>query len=674
MLFKSLVLGCGISLITLFTGSALAQPGLMEGGSTNKCSSIEMRDGIDIKDERIILNFYRDADKINTILNSIKLSKKSGCSMILPLSSGNNPNIDEKKNLISANDGFGVGRGGGNIILLHGENEYIQDAKRLIALIDLPLNGIDLQLWGVQISSNNPQRLAETMAQVRARISETDQLLASTVASIQGTSKFYLQQPDVIEPDFAEIVKSLGYATELKGLDTKTLLDIYLTGVFAKDPEKFYETLYNETLVVGDLPEGKFILKDTRLQPYYDALKQTQHPPFEKFFRSRGFEPICEINSLETIRKNGKDFRLCEKWKWNPVRLKGISLVNLTANYERKVLLEFVHQYTDALNNPRRFDPDELGRTSDSLSALLKNGNDVLQKDIEDLFVQPTLSMLQEVVRKSKRVSFAQIGRNKISTLDGVPTKISSSSISAFKTSESKNLDEILKTANDLEKSLGGIIPAGSSTALPTSKLISLITALSQETVKPVEIKTGTNITFTSGISRDLSSSELNILLEVTDPTVTPTSQTSDASKIPNFSRIGQQKFNTTVYTQALDFFDLSTFTSQATLDGGRFRIPVIGQIWNAIFAPIPRFGDLFSFPRGNQTRLHESLILTTSFITPTPWSIARLYPPTVDRQVVQDFCLRRQLLNKYFDKSGVAGKTVLRYTKNVKDRLCPPD
>ena len=673
MKFKVFIhLGITVSAITIFTGTALAQtPSTSEMAD---CKKVAKNDSV--QSERVGLNFYRDTQKVIEILKAIPFSGSLGCAVPLSLSSFTTK-ANDSSGKEAVGDGIGVGRGGGNVLLLYGDQEYTQSAKRLIALLDLPLNGIDLQLWGVQISSNSPNRLAEAMIQVRARINETDQLLANTVATIQGGSKFYLQANGV-DDSLQKIVAEMGYETELKGLDTKTMLDVYLTGITVKSPENFYKSLYQD-LVEGSIENGKFVAKNERLQPYYDSLRKLRRAPFENFFRSRGFQPHCDVESLETIQKNGKEVHLCEQWSWKPVLVGGgkISLVDITKNYERKIVLEFLHQYIDVLNDPKKFDPDELNRTSDALNALLKNGTDVLQKDIEDLFVQPTLAMLQEIVRHSKKVSFAQVGRSKISTLDGIPTQFNTSSTSAFQTSQSKSLDETLETATKLEQKLNGIIPAGTAVgALPTSKLVGLLVALSQETIKPVEIKTGTNITFTSGISRDLNSSELNIMLDVTNPEVTATAQDNSSQSnslvIPNFSRIGKQTVSTRVYTQALDFFDLSTFASQATLDGGRFRIPVIGQIWHAIFAPIPRFGDLFSFPRGNQTRLHESLILTTSFITPTPWSIARLYPPESKGNLI-DFCARRMKLNEYFKASGIAGNTVLRYTPSVKSRNCPP-
>ena len=92
-------------------------------------------------------------------------------------------------------------------------------------------------------------------------------------------------------------------------------------------------------------------------------------------------------------------------------------------------------------------------------------------------------------------------------------------------------------------------------------------------------------------------------------------------------SRVSEHNVNTSIYVNALDFFDLSAFMSQATLGGGRGMVPVIGPIWRGLFGEIPIAGKLFSWKKSPKTVYSDSLILTNSFITPTAMGIAQLYP-----------------------------------------------
>mgnify|MGYP001801098410 CR=1 FL=1 len=151
-----------------------------------------------------------------------------------------------------------------------------------------------------------------------------------------------------------------------------------------------------------------------------------------------------------------------------------------------------------------------------------------------------------------------------------------------------------------------------------------------------------------------MNSAELNIDLKVGDPAFSSTADENAIKDRDDITRVGIHEVQTTVYTQALDFFDLSTFTNQATLSGGRAYFPVVGQLWRAIFGNIPVLGDLFSYQRGPQTVLHESLLLTNSFITPTSLGLGLLYPIS-DESFYQgrEYCVSKVILGKYLESLG---------------------
>ncbi len=636
-----------------------------------------------LQSERVELYYYRNAEHMVSLLSQLPLGE--GCATILPL------------NELRA--GRGVGRGGGNIVSLYGTETYINNAQRFITSLDLPLPGIDLQLWGVQISSDNPDKLAKTTSKVRSRISTTQGLLRRTFAAIQGLSQLVLQNK--VDTDFQTIANRLGYADALDGFGGESsILEIFLVGDSLPKEEriKFYQNLYNRNFRLDTKANGNDVNNNqvsNPLQPYIEKMRNdTGRLPFERIFRSRGLKPVPDCENKEKLQKDDENNQLkCEKWRWEEDFVEDldggkVSLVDITTNFERKVLLEFALNYTDFLENPQDFDPEELQRTANNLNELLQEGSDLLQKDIEDLFLKPTLAMIQQEVGENKGVEFAQVGRSNISTLDGVETQINTSSTSGFQIPQSQDLGQLLERAQKLQKLIGDFIPTetlpGASEAseivtagpLPSSQVIALAVAALEQNAIPAEIQTGTNLTFTPGIARNLNSAELNINLTVVDPTVTPT---AEEKNVPPISRIGKQEMQTTVYTQALDFFDLSTFTSQATLDGGRFRIPIIGNLWNAIFGAIPVFGDLFSVSKGNQNVLHDSLILTNSFITPTPLSLGNLYSPN-NGDGEFDFCTERENLLDYlngsndpndpnFMKPKIGGQASRRDTKIISNR-----
>lgn len=119
-----------------------------------------------------------------------------------------------------------------------------------------------------------------------------------------------------------------------------------------------------------------------------------------------------------------------------------------------------------------------------------------------------------------------------------------------------------------------------------------------------------------------MNSAELAVDFKTGDPQVA-----NPPPGVRPISRVSKHEVKTSVYVQPMDFFDLSAFVSQSTLNGGRGYVPIIGPIWRGVFGEIPVAGDFFSWKRGPQTVFSQSVVLTTSFITPTAMGIAVLYP-----------------------------------------------
>lgn len=629
-----------------------------------------------IQSRRVELFYYRNGGNVANLVNEFfaqaqqenpaqgKQEKPGetyiGCATILPENSSiNSRHVPDTSSGAAPGDtvpvfGEGVGRGGGNVILLRGNRAYINRAHQLIAPLDLPLPGIDLQLWGVQISSGRPDRLAQVMTNVRGEISLTQQLVQDTFTLFQLEAQKTLtigrQNPDradpnrpSLDPQFVGIADVLGYSHVFRSTRDLSILDIFLIGKAVEDPVEYYKSLYNAVVKGRIDQEGRFVASDKRYQSYFDVMRQKGRPPFERVFRSRGLKPDC-------VTYNPNDGK-CEQWTWVEVYPGSVQSLD---NANRKTILEFAFHYADFISSSQYYNPEALQRTSEVLNSEVRGFTSLLQQDIEELFVRPTLTNIQGQVARSRAVSFAQVGRTTIATLSGVETEIQSRSYSVFEIPEDPDLKELLQRAVSLQSSLDNFIPTndlgasiGSAGPLPVARVIGLIAALSEQRARTDEVETGTNLTFTPGVLRDLNSAELNIDFSIVNPSFSPT-QTRDAI---NISRVGQHEVQTTVYTQALDFFDLSTFASQATLDGGQAYFPIIGQLWQAIFGSIPGFGDLFSFPRGPQNVLHESLLLTNSFITPTSLGLGLLYP-IADQSLYRDgdYCVTKVELRKYLE------------------------
>ena len=174
-------------------------------------------------------------------------------------------------------------------IILSGPGKLIKNAYQVIASIDLPLTGIDMQMWGIQISSNNPEDLAEVMVQIREEINLTQLLLRDTFAVLkQSLRDIQEEEKEIFDDEFKFLVdKKLGYSSNLDVNRPLSLIDLVLSGDAVKGSEalKFNQKLYDALM--------NFMKEDKRYERYLAAMKKKDRPPFDRFFRSRGLKPKC---------------------------------------------------------------------------------------------------------------------------------------------------------------------------------------------------------------------------------------------------------------------------------------------------------------------------------------------------------------------------------------------
>ncbi|MGK7947572.1 MAG: hypothetical protein AB4368_01875 [Xenococcaceae cyanobacterium] len=607
---------------------------------TPETSSAECLPNANLVSQRIQLFYYRQATNIVNILRAIPSLK---CLAIA--------NYAEDS------------------IILTGQQDLIEKAYQVIASIDLPLPGIDMQMWGIQISSDDPGDLAQVMSQIREEINLTQQLLQDTLAVLKQYVRNIPQEESLdiaFELEFQGLINSLGYESFLNLNRPLSLIDIVLSGdavSSAEDSLKFNQVLYSHLI--------EFMNQDPRYEKYLAAMKEKGRPPFDRFFRSRGLQPKCA--KYQDLKKQQK----CETWNWVEIS------PGTTENYvkiNRKVLLEFALQYGNFVANPSQFSPYKLQQTANALNDRLQDTTNALNKDIEDFFVGATLDNIQEIVSRFGDVDYAQVGRTTIASLNGIETTVRSNSVSAFDVTPPLKLSELLANAENLSQQINSFIPTetlpGATEAteltaggIPISRVIGLLAAFAEQESKFRELNTGVTLKFTPNVLRNMNSAELKIDLTIVDPTATGTA----SEGVPPLSRIGEQTVTTSVYTDAVDLFALSTFSNQSTLEGGRGYVPVIGQVWRGIFSAIPGFGQLFSWKKAPKNVLHESILLTNSFITPTSMGLALLYPINETERFqfdtfsgIDGFCYLEEQVERY-----IANQFGATYEKNWQDRRC---
>lgn len=517
--------------------------------------------------QAVKLYYLRDATRIAAILNAVAGQKDPPSEL----------------------NGLYVTNMGDDEIVLYGPKNKRDFARRLIAALDLPRPGITMEMWGIQISSRKPKRLAEVMPQVRKEIDRTQAAVRQTYQQMQQIARDVAPAED---GDFRHVlVETLGYQSALDPQRPLSFPDILLRLIAAEYPADATEKFAN------GLDQW---LRDTYPE-YTSAVIKDGERPFERFFVTRG------------LYFDHKD----NKWKENGNAVRAGALI------ARKALVEFGLHYGHLVHEPRSFSAYSLQQSADLLNTRLQEATDALNADMQDLFVEPTLESIRVIFRKFKDVEYAEVGKTSVASLSGIATAVTSKSVNAFDVTPPLRLSELLEKADKLSKSANTFVPAGNIVGnVPLEQVIGLIGALGEERSVWRELQAGVSLNITPNVLRNMTSAELAVDLKTGDPQAGTREQ-----GVRPLSRVSQHDVKTSIYVTALDFFDLSAFASQSTLGGGRGMVPIIGPVWQGLFGPIPVVGKLFSWQKDPQSVFQESLVLTNSFITPTAMGIAILYP-----------------------------------------------
>ena len=495
-------------------------------------------------------------------------------------------------------------------LVLFGSRKKRDNAHRIIAALDLPRPGVIMEMWGIQITSKKPDEMAQAMALIRQEINRTQQAVRNTYRQLETLTVKYIPdvsssdpgKPGVNEPFRKVLEDDLFYHSALRLDHQLSLADILLRMTaannasealahIANDLDEWLNTNYSIYVNEMNRQAEKGRNKD-------EAIKT--RTPFERFLTGRGL--TREGKQWE----NGGD-------------------IDRRAQIARLAVLDFAYQYGRLIHAPQSFSSYHLQQASEALNTRLQNATDAINLDMQDLFVEPTLERIRKIVRDFKNVEYAQIGKTTVASLSGVQADVTTKAVNNFEVTPPLTLTEVLTKAKTISDNVNGFIPKPADNlvgGMPLSQVIGLIAAFGDDRTVFRELQAGISLSITPNVLRNMTSAELKLDLKIGDP-----QQTVPPDKVKPLSRVSQHNVNTSIYVDPLDFFDLSAFANQSTLDGGRGYVPIIGPVWRGLFGEIPIAGKIFSWKRGTQNILNQSLVLTNSYITPTSMGIAVLYP-----------------------------------------------
>lgn len=558
----------------LFVGqlSAQAQTGSIEFKIAPSVASPPSDDPCKDKEkmgENLSLSYLRESTKIVGLLDKIKEAASLQCTTIQQVSE--------------------------NAVVLYGPEEEKKKLKQVLALLDLPLPGINMEMWGIQLSSQNATAMAEAMTKINKEVDFKRKLMQESYEKIQELVQDPKLQP---EEEFQKAMTGIGYDELFDNDRPLSLTDILLRFLATEDRQSVAEMANNfKKSLINDCKEDDYCL---------NKLGNDDKPPFHRFLKERGLEYKGGKWSVVVDQRKKEKYEKQRKEKRNAV-------------------LDFALQYRLSKEDPN-FDGEKLQASADKFNSVLQNAINEINADMEELFVEPTFKKIQEIA-SDLDVSYAQVGKISVATLNGFETTVDSKAVSAFDTTPPVKLSELLKSADGISSSLNSLVPASKavSEVAPVSPaaIVGLIGAFGEQDKKFTDLTAGVSLTMTPNILRDTDTAELNFTLTTGPANIDD--GTKDGGDSP-ISRVNQHKVKTKIYLKTLDLFTFSTFDNQSTKDGGRGYIPIVGRIWQGFFSDLPVVGNLFSWKKDPQNVYHQSVLLANTLITPTAMAIASVY------------------------------------------------
>ena len=542
--------------------------------------------------ENLPLSYLRESGKIVGLLGQIKQAASLQCTTIQQVSD--------------------------NAVVLYGPEDEKQKLKQVLALLDLPLAGINMEMWGIQLSTQNATAMADAMTQINKEIEDKRKLMQDKYEQIQKLAK-------ALKPEekFKQAMIDIGYRQLFEDDHPLSMTDILLR-LLATDERKSLAEMATDN-------NKKF--KESLCKDDYNCLndEDPDKQPFHNFLEGRGLK---YENGTWKIDKN-KELHESEK------RLK-----------KRLAVLEFALQYRLSQEDPN-FDGGKLQASADRLNDVIQSAINEVNADTEKSFVEPTFKKIQEIA-SNLDVSYAQVGKISVATLNGFKTTVDSKAVSAFDVTPPVKLSELLTSANGISSSLGSLVPASKavSEVAPVSPaaIVGLIGAFGEQDKKFTDLTAGVSLIMTPNVLRDTNTAELNFTLTTGPTNIDDGTKEGGTSPI---SRVNQHKVETKIYLKTLDLFSFSTFDNQSTKDGGRGYIPIGGKIWQGFFSDLPVVGNFFSWTKEPHNVYHQSVVFANTLITPTVMAIASVYDQYKGDQNPSDPCLPiyyydNQQLNNY--------------------------
>lgn len=516
----------------------------------------------------------------------------------------------------------------------------INTYRRRIADLDRPLERVNMEMWGIQISSADSSRLASVMDQVNSEINHTRKAMELAYHGLTSLAR------GIVVADASEQVL-VEYA--FPQLSTHT-------GPTGNQRISLPDVLARINLACKAIPQSHHFAENC------NALGQQGKPRSQIDVYNKAANNLCNLfadqsnpstadlfsrynqftGSLLPFRRPFQRFQevalhqrypLTSQYKCNDGNIGDDRKGEVIDEWGRRqtAVLDFLKQYNNSQSKPDGFNPVLLTASASQLDGLLSPIADALNQDIEEFFIRPTLHRIKKIVGQYRNVEYAEVGRTTLAGLNGLLSTVSSTISTSFDEPTPLRLNSLIETAGKLQPDVDKLfptlqnVPLSAGNQINASSAVSLLAALSKEEVRWRSMSSGVTLKITPTVLRDRTAAQLHVDLIIADPATTNVSTSKD-NPLRTLSRISNSTLQTKVRVNTMDLFALSSFNNQTTVNGRRWYVPLIGPIWEGIFGDIPVVGNLFSPLRPPINVQHQSIILTNTLIAPTAMGLTEWY------------------------------------------------
>ena len=534
------------------------------------------------------------------------------------------------------------------------DDKAIGELKRWIALLDVPRPELSISAWSVQISSKNQKAIIEDAAAVREVVSVYNQKLHDAVR--QGWS--FLQEEraakkDLFDDKFRDyLTKRYAFEAPQSTLDpplafpepkcpagqyclgyynlfepaepSLTSLIIFLLatrdGYTHEDAGKLVDCMESRAgcasaISTSNRAETNYGQGDT--SDKYPAAQSSEDN--KKKVPLMEVPPVsgndCELQDDRFIDENP---RLGPAFSCLRNQFKESMVIDRRKALLRGTLADFLFHYKISEAYPQQFVPYYRAASAQALDNLFSPLIVAFNRDLA-AYLRRLQSDLRVEKKSDRKVEYSSDGIVNVSVLSGQQATLDSATQSFFSMPpvlSAKDFADALKGGSDS----GASSPAQSATNLIAANLTPLAAQAVLAGVEAVQSKTAQigrnlNLKVTATTLTGASSADLDLQLDSGEQGKPQLLEEGKPGSDDNVSRVAEHNTKTRVRVDALELFQVSSFS--ARLSHGR-EVPLIPP-----FIELPFIGNLARLRLQPGTAFHQSFAIVSAVIVPTAADLA---------------------------------------------------